>query len=196
MKQAQEALEATRQGAQAAIDSIPPDAWPMIDIAFRITIAVTIVWLMLVIVAWWRRRAYNLTVASTARRNKKAQPEFLSVDEKARAKAIERGERHEDMLEDREREEEIAALKAAKGPLSLAARFASLTSLIMSLFTLASAMSGVVLGVGRMGDYLQEAGTSGRLEYLLREHTVGSIIVVLVIAIHIYQYFSKKKWEA
>lgn len=196
MKRAEEAIEATRQGVQTVVDRIPPDAWPMIDIAFRITIAVAIVWFALMIVAWWRRRAYNLTVAATARRNKKAQPDFLSVDEKARSAAIDRGEAHEEALEDREKDDELAALKAAKGPLGFAERFASLASLLMSLFTLASAMSGVVLGVGRMDEYLEEAGTTGRLEYLLREHTVGTIIVVIVIGIHIYHYFTKKKWEA
>ena len=46
-----------------------------------------LLWLLLSLVAWWRRRAYNLTVASTARRSKKAQPDFLNVDKKARAKA-------------------------------------------------------------------------------------------------------------
>lgn len=196
MKNAEEVLQATRETAQAAIDRIPPDAWPMIDIAFRITIGVAIAWLLLSIFALWRRRAYNLTVASTTRRNKKAQPGFLKVDEKARAKAVRRGEAHEEVLEDREAEEELAALKAAKGPVTFAKRMASLASLVMSVFTLGSAFMGVILNVGRMGDYLKAGTSEGRIQYLLQEHPIGVAVAVLIIALHIYFYFTKKKWEA
>ncbi|MXO91961.1 hypothetical protein [Pontixanthobacter aquaemixtae] len=168
----------------------------MIDIAFKITIVLAVVWLLLSLVAWWRRRAYNLTVASTAKRNKKAQPDFLNVDKKARDAAIKRGEAHEEMLEDREREEEIAAMKAAKGPITWAKRISSAASLIMSIFTLGTGISGVVLNVGRMGDYLKEGTSGGRLQYLLQEHTIGVIVALVIIVIHIYFYFSKKKWEA
>lgn len=196
MQDTEKAIDKARAGVQSAIDQIPPDAWPMIDLAIRITIVVAVVWLLLSLFAWWRRRAYNLTVASTARRNKKAQPDFLNVDEKARKEAVKRGDAHEDALVDRETAEELAAMKAAKGPITFAKRFASLASLIMSVFTLGTAISGVILNVGRMGDYLKEGTTGGRLQYLFQEHTIGMIIVLLIVGIHIYFYITKKKWEA
>ena len=192
---AQSTAQAARDGLQQAIDQIPPDAWPFIDLMFRITIALAIIWIVLVLIAWWRRRAYNLTVASTARKSKKAQPDFLSVDKKAREEAIERGERHEKHLEEREREEALAALKAAKEPVTWASRIASAATFLMSLFTLLTGFAGTVLGVGRMEGYLVEAGTDGKIEYLLREHTIGCIVVVLVIAYHIWRYVAEKKWK-
>ena len=94
---------------QDAIDRIPPEAWPLIDIACKVTVAIALVWIFLALVAWWRRRAYNLTIASTAKRNKDAQPDFLTVDKKAREAAIERGAAHEADLTERERQEAIAA---------------------------------------------------------------------------------------
>ncbi|MEP0190003.1 MAG: hypothetical protein ABJP70_06520 [Erythrobacter sp.] len=196
MSTAEEVLQVTRETAQAAIDRIPPDAWPMIDIAFRITIGLAIIWFVLSIIGWWRRRAYNLTIASTAKRNKKAQPDFLKVDEKARAKAIDRGKAHEEMLDQREAEEELAALKAAKGPVTFAQRMASAASLIMSVFTLGTAISGVVLNIGRMGDILKEGTSVSRIQYVLQEHPIGVAVALLIVAIHIYFYFTKKKWEA
>ncbi|MEP3050449.1 MAG: hypothetical protein ABJP48_03460 [Erythrobacter sp.] len=193
--QAQGGVRAVQEGAQRVIDQIPPDAWPFIDLMFQITISLTLIWLVLELIGWWRRRAYNLTVAGTASQNKKAQPDFLKVDEKARKEQIARGERHEEMLDAREREEALAALKAAKGPVSIASRIASMATLLMSLFTLLSGLSGAVFSVGRMSSYLEEAGTTGRLEYVLTEHTFGCVVAVFVIGYNIWRYFSEKKWK-
>lgn len=176
-------------------EQIPPDAWPMIDMMFRITIGLTIVWVILSLIGWWRRRAYNLTIASTAKKRKKAQPDFLKVDEKARKEAIKAGERHEDSLDDREKEEALAALKAAKGPVAWSERIASAATFLMSIFTLLTGFSGAIFGVKRLDGYLADAGTAGRLEYLLREHTIGCIVVVFVIGYHTWRYFAEKKWK-
>lgn len=193
--QAEAGVRAAQQGAQQVIDQIPPDAWPMIDIMFRITIGLTIVWLVLALVAWWRRRAYNLTVASTAKKDRNAQPDFLSVDEKARKEAIKAGERHEDTLDNREKEEALAALKAAKGPVAWSERIASAATFLMSIFTLLTGFSGAIFGVKRLDGYLDQAGTAGTFEYLLREHTIGCIVVVFVIGYHIWRYVAEKKWK-
>ncbi|MEL7190173.1 MAG: hypothetical protein AAGK17_11520, partial [Pseudomonadota bacterium] len=158
-EQAAEGLRAAQEGVNQAIDRIPPDAWPFIDILFRITIALAVLWVVLSLIGWWRRRAYNLTVASTAGRNKKAQPDFLNIDEKARKEQIKAGERHEDVLEEREKEEALAVLKAAKEPVTLASRLASMATFLMSIITLITGFSGAILGVGRIGDQLKAAGT-------------------------------------
>ena len=183
------------QNVQDVIDRIPPDAWPLIDTLFRITMVVTAVWLAFALVAWWRRRAYNLTIASTAGRSEKAQPDFLRVDQKARDAAIARGEAHEDYLEDREREEAAAALKAAKGPLNLSQRLAGLAAFLMSLFTLSTMVFGTVTNVSKMGDALESVGSVEKIRMVVAEHWLATIIAALVIAWHIYKYFADRRWK-
>jgi hypothetical protein len=194
-QQAQQGLEMARDAAQDAIDRIPPDAWPMIDIMFKITIGLLIVWIFLALVAWWRRRAYNLTVASTHKRSKKAQPDFLSVDKKAREAAIERGEAHEEELDERDEAEAEAMLEAAGKPIGLAKRLASIATTAMSLFTLLTAISGAALNVGKMDEQVKELTAGGKIEYLLKEHTFGVIVVLLIIAFQIWKFFNEKKWK-
>ncbi|MEM6908642.1 MAG: hypothetical protein AAF494_08175 [Pseudomonadota bacterium] len=194
-QQAADSLRAAQDGVQQAVDQIPPDAWPFIDLLFKITIALALLWLALSLIGWWRRRAYNLTIASSAGRNTKAQPDFLSVDEKARSEAVKAGERHEKALSERERDEALAALKAAKEPVTLASRLASAATFVMSLFTLVTGFSGAILGVGRIGGYLEQATASGRIEYILREHTLGCAIVVFVIGYQVWRFIAEKKWK-
>jgi hypothetical protein len=180
---------------QDAIDRIPPEAWPFIDILFRITIALVAVWLVLALVALWRRRAYNLTVASTAGKSRKAQPDFLKVDDDARDDAIRRGERHEKLLDDRDKEEALAALRAAKDPLTLGARLAGWAAAAMSVFTLLTAVVGVVGNVGRMGDMVSQMSSAERLEYLVTTYPISSLVVVLVVIYSVYRYFADRQWK-
>lgn len=193
--QAAEGLRAAQDGVAQAIDRIPPDAWPFIDILFRIVIALAILWVVLAAIGWWRRRAYNLTVASSAGRNKKAQPEFLGVDEKARKEQIKAGERHEDTLAQREKEEALAALKAAKEPVTLASRLASAATFMMSLITLITGFSGAIFGIGRIEGQLRDAGTAGKLQYLIDNHLIGCIIVAFVIGYKFWRFIAEKKWK-
>jgi uncharacterized membrane protein YdbT with pleckstrin-like domain len=196
-QQAQEGLELARETAASAIERIPPDAWPMIDLMFKITIGLLLVWIFLALVAWWRRRAYNLTVASTHGRSKQAQPDFLSVDKKAREKAIDRGEAHEEALDARDEAEAEAAeaLAAAGKPIGFAKRLAGFATTAMSIFTLLTAISGTVLNIGKMNDQVAELTASGKLEYLIKEHTFGVIVVLLIIAFQVWKFFNKKKWK-
>lgn len=188
-------METTLDRIPDLVDQIPPDAWPVIDMAFKVTIALVLIWLALAVIAFWRRRAYNLTIASTARRSKKAQPDFLKVDKKARERAIDRGERHEEMLDEREEGDAEAALKAAKEPVGIAKRIAEALSVFASLFTLGAAIAGVVANVGKMGEYVENLSTWGRIQYLLAHHTIGVIVVLVVVAHQIYKYVSGKKWK-
>jgi len=178
------------QNVQDLVDRVPPEAWPLIETMFKITIALAIIWLALAIVAWWRRRAYNLTVASTAGRSEKAQPDFLRVDEKAREAAIERGEAHEKFLDDRERDRE----RAAKDPLSLGQRLAGLATLMMSIFTLSTVIFGAVNNVRSMGKELQSIGTFERLQQIIVDNWLGATIAVFVIGWHVSKYFLDRKW--
>lgn len=183
------------QNVQDAIDRIPPDAWPLIDTLFRITVGLAAVWLLLVLVAWWRRRAYNLTVASTARKSRDAQPDFLRVDQKARKAAIARGEAHEEMLDAREREEALAAMRAGKDPLTTGSRLAGLATFAMSLFTLASVIFGAVGNVSKMGEALQSLSSFEKIEKVIADHWFAALVSALVIAWHIYKYVSGRKWK-
>lgn len=183
------------QNVQQVIDRIPPEAWPLIDTLFRITVVVALVWLLLALVAWWRRRAYNLTVASTARRSEKAQPDFLRVDDKARKAAIERGEAHEELLDKRERDEALAALKAAKDPLNFGQRLAGFAAAAMSVFTLATVIIGAVTNVPRMGQALQSVSSFEKIRIIVSNHWLGTLIALFVIGWHLYKYFSDRKWK-
>jgi hypothetical protein len=194
-EQAQDALRVTEEAARLAIDRIPPDAWPLIDLMMKVLVGFAIVWLVLSLIGWWRRRAYNLTIASTAGRNKKAQPGFLSVDHDAREDAILRGEAHEDMLKKRERDEALAALKAAAGPLTLAGKFAKAATFIMSVITLVTGFGGAVFNVTNMSRTLEDAGTAGKIEWVLTTYPIGSAVVVFVIGYNVWRYAADKKWE-
>jgi hypothetical protein len=196
-QQAQQGLDMARDTVEGAIERIPPDAWPMIDVMFKITIGLLAVWIFLALVAWWRRRAYNLTVASTHQRSKKAQPDFLSVDKKAREKAIERGEEHEEELDARdEAEAEAAAELAAVGqPIGFAKRMAGIATTAMSIFTLLTAISGAALNVGKMDEQFQQLTAGGKIEYLIHEHPFGVIVVLLIIAFQVWKFFNQKKWK-
>ncbi|MBS0479869.1 MAG: hypothetical protein JSR79_11295 [Proteobacteria bacterium] len=187
----QVALDQIPANVQDAIDRIPPEAWPLIDTTARITVVVALVWIFLALVAWWRRRAYNLTVASTAKRNKAAEPDFLHVDKEAREAAVERGKAHETELTERER---LEALAASSG-LSKGSHFARLAALLMSLFTLACSIMGVVGNVGAMEKSVQNLTASGKIQYIVTQHPIATVIIVLVIAYNVWHYFQHRKWE-
>lgn len=194
---AQQSLDQARAGIDNAIEKIPPEAWPAIDLMMNILIGLFIVWIALALVAWWRRRAYNLTIASTARLNRKAQPDFLNVDQKARTKAMERGEAHAKALDEREAaaEDALAALKAAKEPVTIASRIASTATLLMSIFTLLTGLTGAIFNITRVGDYLEQATMGERLSYLVQEHPIGTVVAVFVIGFNVWRYGAEKKWQ-
>lgn len=178
---------------QDAINRIPPEAWPLIDMTAKVTVVVALVWIFLSLVAWWRRRAYNLTVASTAKRNKDAQPDFLTVDKKAREAAIERGAAHEAELTERERLEALAA--AERSGLRKGTNFARIAALLMSLFTLGCSIMGVVANVGAMEKSVQNLTAGGKIQYIIAAHPIATVIVVFVIAYNVWHYFQHRKWE-
>lgn len=177
------------------LDRIPPDAWPLIDRMFQITVAVAAVWLALTLFVYWRRRAANLTPVTAPRRNKDAQPEFLNVDHKARKEALERGEAFERQLQVREAEEARAAERAALGKATSGRRLAKLASLVMSVFTLATLILGSIGNIGRMGEYMQQLSAPERIVEVIGNHPIGTTVLVLVIVAAVFQYFQERKWR-
>ncbi|HHL42137.1 MAG TPA: hypothetical protein ENJ42_00835 [Hellea balneolensis] len=180
---------------QDAIDQIPPDAWPLIENMLRLTLIVTGVWLALNIFIFLRRRASNLTPVHAARKNKKAEPDFLSVDKKARKSALKRGEGLEKDLDRRDKDEQRAARRAARAKMSAGQRIASLVSFLMSFFTLATMIYGAIFQVSRMGQLMQEYSTMERISTVVKTHPVSVSIASLVIIYHIYRFVSGQKWK-
>lgn len=194
-QQLEQGLDVARNGISDAVDRIPPEAWPVIDQMFRILTILAVVWLLLAVLAWWRRKAYNLTIASTASRRKAAQPDFLGLDKDAREDAIERGEAHDKVLDKRERDDALATLRAAKEPIGLAARLASIATAAMSIITLVTGFMGSIGNVTKMNEYLEDASATERMSFIVQQHPLGCAIAVFAIGYAIWRYFAEKKWK-
>ena len=180
---------------QNVLDRIPPEAWPLVDRLIPITVAVAAIWLALSIFVYWRRRAANLTPVTAPRPNKDAQPDFLNVDHKARREAIERGEAFERQLDEREAEEARLAAMAALGGATSAGRLARVASLVMSIFTLTMMVLGSMMNIGKMGELMQQYSTGERIAAVIRNHPIGTAVLVLVIAAALFQFFHERRWR-
>ncbi|MCI4644101.1 MAG: hypothetical protein MRY64_04905 [Hyphomonadaceae bacterium] len=178
-----------------AIDQIPAEAWPWIDLLFNITCAAAGIWLAITVFVLWRRAASNVTPVSSVPKNKRAQPDFLEVDEKARREAIARGEAFDKELEARDRAEARQERRAAKHKRSPLQRIAGLITLLMAIFSLVSAAVSVIWQVGFIGNMLEQYSAGDRLMALVTHHPIGVTIAVLVICFHIYRFFTDRKWQ-
>lgn len=176
------------------LDRIPPDAWPLLDLLFKATIAAAAIWLALSLFVYWRRRAANLTPVTAPSRSKAAQPDFLNVDHAARREAIERGEAFERQLEIREAEERRTAAAAALKPATTGRRLAKIVTFIMSVFTLGTAVVGSIMDVSRMSGHLEQLSAPERLMEIIRAHPIGTAVVVTVIAGTVFKFFYERKW--
>lgn len=177
------------------LEQIPPEAWPLIDLLFNLTMATVGIWLALTVFVWWRRSASNLTPVNAADKNKNAQPDFLKVNKAARAEALERGEAFDKEIERREREEARAQAKSSQASLTLTHRAARFLSFFMSLFTLATMIFGAIFQVTRMGDMMKEYSTFDRILTVVQNHPVSFSIAMLVIIFQIYRFFTDRKWQ-
>lgn len=180
------------------VNAIPPDAWPLIDMLFNTTLIVTGLWLVWTLFVAWRRSASNLTSVSGARANRNAEPEFLSVDEKARKQAIKRGEGFDKELDRRDREGERAERHAARKRETMVSRIGRLVSLGMALFSMATMISGTMFQVSIMGRYWEQYSASERLMRVIEDHPIGVTITVLVILYNLITFVLnfRKKQEA
>ena len=175
--------------------SIPAEAWPLIDLLFNITCVVTAVWLATTVFVLWRRAASNLTTSSDATPNRKATPDFLSVDTQARKEAIKRGENFERQLDKQEKEDAADALRKAQPKESRLSRLARLVSLFMALFSLATMISGTVFQVTFMGQIWEKYSATERLMKVVHDHPIGVGVTILVIVYNLVTYVTNRKWE-
>lgn len=178
-----------------AINNIPPEAWPTITILFNVTCVVTAMWLAWTVFVMWRRHASNLTTSSGMSPNRKAEPDFLHVDEKARKEALERGMAYEDYLEKRDVEEARAAERERRRKESMLSRIGRLVSFGMALFSLATMISGTMFQVSIMGRYWDQYSAGERLTRVVQEHPVGVTVTVAVILVNIVTFVANRKWE-
>ena len=160
------------------------------------TLAVAALWLALLIFIAWRRSSTNLTPVTAPAVNRKAQPGFLTVDREAHRAALGRADAFEKKLSDQERREARAKIKRAragqaKGPL----RIAGLASLFMSVFSLATLISGAVWQVTWIGTVWNTYSAWERIGEVIRTHPAAFAVCAIVILYHIGSFFAKRKWR-
>lgn len=170
-----------------AIDKIPPEAWPMIGLALNAAAIFAVIWVVISLFVYWRRRSSNLTPVEAARRRKSAQPDFLSVDHEKRAAALDRADAFESELQRREAEEVKTEEKANK-PLSIFGLIARVLSLLVSVFSLGTVITGTTWQVSRMSNMIKEYSTVERITAVVTTYPVSSCIAAIVILFHVYQF--------
>lgn len=178
-----------------AINSIPPDAWPLIDLMFNITCVVTALWLAWTVFIWWRRSASNLTSVPAASPNSKATPDFLSIDKEARKDAIKRGESFDKELKRRDREALERLKHGEKSKLGMVGRIGRIVSLLMALFSIATMISGTMFQVSILGTYWERYSASERLMAVIESHPIGVAITVFVILYNLVSFVISRKRE-
>lgn len=177
------------------LNQIPPEAWPLIDLLFNLTMASAGIWLGITVFVLWRRASSNLTPVNAAEKNRKAQPDFLKVDKKARAEALERGETFDKELERRERAAAKEASRGKRSPATVGQKLARFLSFFMSLFTLATMIFGAIFQVTRMGQMMKEYSTLDRIIAVIQNHPISFTVATLVIVFQVYRFISERNWK-
>lgn len=178
-----------------SIETIPPDAWPLIDLLFNITCAVAGIWLAISVFVAWRRHASNLTPVHDAPANHKATPDFLSVDETARREAMRRADDFERDLDKRDRDEARERTRRGRSNGTLMQAIARMVSFGMALFSLATMISGTVFQVTIMGRYWEQYSAGERLMAVVRDHPIGVTVTVIVILYNVVRFFMSRPWQ-
>lgn len=165
---------------------------PWVQYAYGAAIGVAALWLATDVFVRWRRGATNLTPVAAARKNAGAQADFLSVDREARAEALERADAYEAELAEREAR---AAAEAAAREGRRVGRMAGYVSLFMAFFTLASMIATAVWQVTWIGTVWERYSTGERLKAVLSAHPFAFAVAITVIAYHVHQFVSARKWR-
>lgn len=172
---------------QDRLQRIIPETWTVLDVLFTLTFIAAAIWLVSAIFVMWRRHASNLTPVNAAHKNRKAQPDFLSVDKAARAEAIARGEGFDKELERREREEARMATAAVKGA-EKGQSIAGWVSFILAVVSLLTGLLGVVFNMVRLEGMTSEFGSLDRIVGLFKTYPVSSAVVVIIIGLKIVHF--------
>lgn len=170
---------------------------PLVETLAMGTVIATAVWIALVIFIHLRRSASNLTPIHAAKK-RNVKPSFLSVDHKKQKAMKEAGAEYDAELATREAHEEAEAeaKKDAKRPETILARIARILSVLMSVFTLATMIGGVIFNVNYLGGMLRQYSALDRLMVVVQQHPIAVTVAVLVIGYHIYSYIVSRKWKS
>ena len=180
---------------EESLKSIPPEAWPFIGFLFNVTIIFTMVWLGLTLFINMRRSASNLTPINSVSVKKKAQPDFLTTDKKARKEALKRGDDFEKELSEAEKNQERAMRRMQRRKETPIGRAGRLITLGMAIFSLATMVSGTIFQVSIMGRYWEQYSASERLTSVVTKHPIGVAITAGVILYNFVIFFKNRKWE-
>lgn len=170
---------------------------PLVQTLAMGTVIATGIWLALVIFILLRRHASNLTPVHAAKK-RNVKPSFLTVDHKKQKAMRDAGAEYDAELEAREEaeESEAEAKKEAKRPDTVLARIARLIAVLMSIFTLATMIGGVIFNVNYLGGMLREYSAVDRLVDMVQRHPIAVSVAVLVIGYHVYSYIAGRKWKS
>src|SRR5262245_28301837 len=130
----------------------PSTADTLLGVFSWLVIIFAALWLLMSIIGYFHRRAYNLTLAESGGRPIK--PDFLKVDKKRRKDAIERGEEYDEVLEKR-----AQTAAAAAAPSAAVRRLGTLSracAVITGSLTLVAAIVGTVSKVKLLETDIQE----------------------------------------
>jgi hypothetical protein len=144
---------------------LPPAVAAWTDRIVYILLGLALLWIILKIIGFFMRRAYNLTAAETTR-SKNLKPDFLKVDHAQREELIERGKEFD---------------LAHEQPVEKAATAARFGVILSALITFGSA---AFFALGRIEDYdqtWQKLTTINKFGAIIKSHPVGFIVAILII---------------
>jgi len=145
----------------------------------------TALWAVTGTIAYFHRRAYNLTRAESSR-SQNIKPDFLTVDKDKRQQAIERGEAYDKVLQG---EGPTSAVETA----SLWSRFAAMTTAVLALITL---IVGTLNSIGALQQGVERLSNWEALSQLVSEHMAGTVVALIVIAANVIVFAEgSKKWR-
>jgi hypothetical protein len=150
---------------------VPPSVAAWTDRILYIFIGLVLLWIILKIIGYFMRRAYNLTAAETTK-SKNLKPDFLKVDHAQRQELIDRGKQFD--LANEPPVERVAS----------AARFGAIFTALISFG------SAAFFALGRVEDYDQtwhKLAATDKFAAILKSHPTGFIIVILVIIAGVIQ---------
>ncbi|MEM1419884.1 MAG: hypothetical protein AAGF51_04595 [Pseudomonadota bacterium] len=152
-------------------------------------VIVGLIWLVLLTLDYLNRRAYNLTMAD--RGGSGGDPGFLKVDKDKRDAAIAAGEDFDKKIEARD------AAERAPTP-SAAAQYLPIAKVVTAVFALLTMVTAVLGSVGRI-EYYDEAvrrlSSWERFSEIVSNYWLGFVVVLLLIAIQVYQFVLQLRSE-
>ena len=159
------------------------------NLVYMATAIIGAFWIVCWLFIAMRRRASNLTSASSAKVQKDAAPDFLKVDHAKRDAAIKAGDAYGKELTAREAAEAAATSKTSvPKEVSLAERISRVASALFAVFSLAV----TIMGALNQAKGLEGAG--GQFTDIATKHPVALVIAAFVIVFQVYIFVTKKKW--